>query len=104
LPRVVTNTNDPQPAANAIIVGSRVSQQMQGQRDAGRVAILRNELSAAQSLLTQLQSEYQSGNPERRGNERNFQKYLDRTTQLKQQIDLTQANISSLTRELSRIP
>ena len=104
LPRVITNINDPQPAANAIIIGSRVTRQMQGQRDAGREAILRNELFLAQALLAKLQNEYQSGTPERRGDERNYQKYLDRTEQLKQQISLTQANISALSRELSRMP
>ncbi len=104
LPSAITNINDPQPAANTIIIGSRVSQQMQGQRDAGREAILRNELFLAQALLAKLQNEYQNGTPERRGNERNYQKYLDRTEQLKQQISLTQANISALSRELSRKP
>jgi len=104
LPREVKILNDPQPAQNAIIIGSRVSQQMQSQRDAGREAILRNELFLAQALLAKLESEYQNGAPERRGDERNYQKYLDRTEQLRQKISLTQANISALSRELSRMP
>lgn len=104
LPREVKSLNDPQPAQNAIIVDSRVSQELQSRRDAGREAILRNELFLAQTLQAKLESEYQNGTPERRGDERNYQKYLDRTEQLRQKISLTKANISALSRELSRMP
>ena len=101
---VVTRQNltammsDPQPAPNALIVP--VGLQMR--RDTGRSAILRAELGqAAQSLLA-LQNEYQNGTPERLGSEQNYQKYLDRVQDLKNKIELTQANINAIQREIGR--
>ena len=50
-----------------------------------------------------LQMEYNNGQPERIGNEKNYQKYLDRVAGLKQNIQFTQSNIEALRRELARI-
>lgn len=90
--------NDPQPASNALIVP--VGLQMR--RDTARGAILRAELGQSLQSLTALQNEYQNGAPERLGGEQNYQKYLDRVQDLKNKIELTQANIHAIQREIER--
>ena len=76
---------------------------LQQQRDFGRMRIVQNELNTAQQRLMKLQMEYNNGQPERIGNEKNYQKYLDRVAGLKQNIQFTQSNIEALRRELARI-
>ena len=93
--------NDPQPAANALVLGARIPTSVQTQRDVGRQRILLSELQAAEQRLAELNSEYRGGQPDRLGSEKNYQKYLDRTSDLKKHIQLTEATIASLRRELS---
>ena len=50
-----------------------------------------------------LKAEYRDGQPERLGNEKNYQKYLDRTAELQQNIRLTEASIAALRREINAI-
>ena len=76
---------------------------VQQQRDFGRLHIVTSELNAAEQRLIRLQIEYNNGAPERMGNERNDQQYLDRVTILKQKIELTRSSIDALKRELRHI-
>ena len=54
--------------------------------------------------LTELRKEYNSGEPERLGNERNYQKYIDRTADLKASIARKESDIAAIKRELSKVP
>jgi hypothetical protein len=81
---------------------SRVEAQEQKSRDTDARKILQEELIKAQAQLDVLQKEYNNGQPERQGNEKNYQKYLDRTAELKAQIDRTQSDINAITRELAK--
>lgn len=72
-------------------------------RDGDRRRILEDELQKEQQRLGELKSEYRNGEPERQGNERNYQKYLDRVARLEEDIARTESNIASLRRELSTI-
>ena len=81
---------------------SRVEAQEQKSRDTDARKILQDELIKAQAQLDVLQKEYNNGQPERQGNEKNYQKYLDRTAELKAQIERTQSDISAITRELAK--
>ena len=81
---------------------SRVEAQEQKSRDTDAKKILQDELIKAQAQLDVLQKEYNNGQPERQGNEKNYQKYLDRTADLKAQIARTEADISAITRELAK--
>lgn len=101
----------PSPAAPARRNGSaarhasapgRISPHTQSERDAEARQLLQGELQAQQARLAQQLQEYNNGNPPRLGDERNYQKYLDRVQAMKQQIELTQANIDSLQRELQQ--
>ena len=82
----------------------KVDAQEQKQRDTDARKILQDELIKAQTTLDQLQKEYNNGQPERRGDEKNNQKYLDRTADLKAQITRTESDISAITRELAKTP
>ena len=95
--------NDPQRTAQTLVIDARVSPNVQWQRDLGRKRILLAELGSAEQRLQVLKAEYRDGQPERLGNEKNYQKYLDRVAALQQDIRLTQANIAALQRELNTV-
>ncbi|MFA7665234.1 MAG: DUF4124 domain-containing protein [Burkholderiaceae bacterium] len=81
----------------------RVDGTTQRARDAARRNILEEELRKERLRLEALQAEYKDGQPDRLGNERNYQRYLDRVESLKADIDRAEANIGSLERELAAI-
>ena len=56
----------------------RVDGSAQRARDADRRRILEDELKKEETRLAELRAEFNNGEPERRGDERNYQKYLDR--------------------------
>ena len=54
--------------------------------------------------LTSLLKDYNGGEPERRGDERNFAKYQERVTELKAAVARKEADVAALKRELSKLP
>jgi hypothetical protein len=83
--------------------GSKVEASEQKARDGEARAILEAELKKAETRLADLQKEYNNGEPEKLGPEhRNHQKYLDRTADIKANIDRTEKDIAGLKRELAR--
>lgn len=95
------STSQAQPAPPAS--GNRVEPQLQKQRDNDRRQVLETELRQAEARLAELQREYQGGNPERRGDERNFAKYQERVAELKAAIGRQEADVAALKRELSKL-
>lgn len=98
----------PPPAATA--AGSRpnegfpkVDPATQRARDDDRRRILQDELGKEEARLTELRKEYNNGEPERQGNERNYQKYLDRVQRLKDDIERAEANVGTIRKELSAL-
>lgn len=81
----------------------KVDSAEQRQRDADARAILTSELQKSQERLAALKAEYNNGEPDRLGNERNYQRYLDRVADLKAQIERTESDIAAIQRELSRL-
>ncbi|SDC06756.1 hypothetical protein SAMN05216345_101405 [Cupriavidus sp. YR651] len=81
----------------------RVDSATQKNRDGERRAVLEQELQSEEAKLSGLRAEYNNGEPERQGNERNYQKYLDRTARLRDDIARGEANAASLRRELSNL-
>ncbi|OWQ43875.1 hypothetical protein CDL60_28015 [Roseateles noduli] len=73
-------------------------------RDDDRRRILEQELRDAEGKLAKVQAEYNGGQPERRGDERNYQKYLDRTTELKASVTRQEADVQAIKRELAKLP
>jgi len=81
----------------------RVDSATQKSRDGERRAVLEQELASEEQKLAGLRAEYNNGEPERQGNERNYQKYLDRTAALKDGIARSEANAAALRRELANL-
>ena len=96
-------------AGNAAVVTApssapRVDADQQRARDADARAILENEMRRAQVRQAELQKEYNNGQPERMGSEaRNYQKYIDRTADLKASLERNQSDMDGIQRELSRL-
>lgn len=84
--------------------GSRVEPDAQRARDAEARRILEAELRREEERLGALRREYNNGEPERRGDERNYQRYLDRVAQLKAGIERAESDIAALKRELAKLP
>lgn len=84
---------------------ARDSSPDQRARDSDSRIILESELRKSEARLAELQKEYNNGEPEKQGIEgRNYQRYLDRISDLKDSIARSQSDISSLKREISRLP
>jgi hypothetical protein len=107
LPAPKAGAKAPGSAGGAAGVGAsppnfpRVQASTQRARDDDRQRILEDELRREEARLGDLKAEYNNGEPERQGNERNYQKYLDRVERLKEEIGRSEGNIASLKRELS---
>lgn len=81
----------------------RVDGDTQRKRDDQRRAILDNELQAEQRALDQSRQALAEGKEVRLGNERNYQKYLDRLKELQDAVDTHQANIDALQKEIGNL-
>lgn len=81
----------------------RVDATAQRDRDSDRKRILQDELDREKARLEEIRKEYNGGEPERLGNERNYQKYLDRVERLKDDITRSETNVASLRRELEGV-
>ena len=93
----------PAVAGAAAPAGPRVESAEQRARDADARQILESELRKAEGRQAELLKEFNNGEPERRGDERNYQKYLDRVAELKAAIARNEADIAGIKRELSRL-
>lgn len=82
---------------------ARVDESTQRARDSDRKRIIEDELRKEESKLAQQHKDYRNGEPERLGDERNYQKYLDRVQRMKDDIARTQGNIDSLKKELANL-
>ncbi len=105
-PITVIQTTKPRPVppAAASTNGARVDPVDQRARDNDARRILETELQREQDRLSQMQAEYNNGQPERQGNEKNYQKYLDRVADLKTAIARKESDIAAIKRELQKLP
>ncbi|MCH7343891.1 hypothetical protein LZ017_10920 [Pelomonas sp. CA6] len=101
-PRAATPASASSPEARGS--DGRVDPDKQRSRDGERRRVLEQELRDAEERLSALQREYNAGQPERRGDERNYQKYLDRVAELKASIARQESDIQAIKRELSKLP
>jgi len=91
------------PAAKSPTNFPRVDNDTQKSRDSDRRRILEDELKVQQAKLVELQKAYNNGEPDRTGDERNYQRYLDRVQQMKDDIGRVQSDIDSIKSELSKL-
>lgn len=81
----------------------RVDSAEQKARDADRLGILNEELRSEQQKLAELRKEFNNGEPERHGDERNYAKYQERVAQMRDSISRSEKNIEALKREIASI-
>jgi hypothetical protein len=84
--------------------GSRIDPTTQRARDSDARRILEGELKTEEDRLATLQKDFNDGQPERRGDEKNFQKYLDRVAEMRAGIARKQIDIAALRREIQKLP
>jgi hypothetical protein len=95
----------PRPAASGPRAeGEKVDAKQQRERDSDARKILEAELKREEEALAALQKEFNNGEPERQGNERNYQRYLDRVEEMRKSIERKQADIAAIRRELAKLP
>ena len=83
---------------------ARVDPAEQKARDTDSKRILAAELRKEEERLAAMQKDFNAGEPERRGNERNFQKYADRVADMKSSIARKESDIASIKREIAKLP
>ena len=81
----------------------RVDNDTQKKRDDTRRGILEQELAAERKLLDEAKKALAEGEATRMGDERNYQKYLDRVQGLKDNVTLHEKNIDALNKELAGV-
>ncbi len=103
---VVQTRRVPAPAAASAArpADSRVDPAAQRARDSDARRILADELAREEARLAELRREFNNGEPERRGDERNYQRYLDRVAAMRAGITRKEADIAALKRELAKLP
>ena len=79
----------------------RVSADDQRARDDGRRQVLNTELATEEAALAEAESALTEQESIRLGNERNYQKVLDRLQPFKDKVELHKRNIEALRREIS---
>jgi len=83
---------------------TRVDPAAQRARDSDARRILSDELRREEERLGQMQQEFNRGEPERRGDERNFQRYQDRVAEMRAGIARKEADIAAIRREIGKLP
>jgi hypothetical protein len=107
---IVQSVRRPAPAASPPAAGvprprgERVDPGVQRARDSDARRILSEELAREEAQLAELRRQYNNGQPERQGDERNYQRYLDRVAEMKAGITRKEADIAALKRELAKLP
>jgi hypothetical protein len=81
----------------------RVDSATQRARDDDRRAILEDELRSEEKKLADLKRDFNNGEPERQGNEKNYAKYQERVAQMRDDIGRSEKNVEALKREISNI-
>jgi hypothetical protein len=81
----------------------KVDNATQRARDDDRRGILNEELRAEENKLADLKRDFNNGEPERQGNEKNYAKYQERVAQMRDDIGRAEKNIEALKREIANV-
>jgi hypothetical protein len=61
-------------------------------------------LRREETRLADMQKEFNNGEPERQGGERNYQRYADRVSDMRSAITRKEEDIAAIKRELAKLP
>jgi hypothetical protein len=75
----------------------------QKNRDEGRRDLLEDELAKTESKCAALKKEFNNGQPERQGNERNYAKYEERVAKMKEDVARCESDVVALKKEIALI-
>lgn len=111
-PITIVQVPKPAPKAREVPAGAsavrgaegRVDPAAQRQRDSDARRILEAELKREETRLAEMQQEFNNGEPERRGDERNHQRYLDRVADMRSAMARKESDIAAIKRELAKLP
>jgi hypothetical protein len=109
-PVTVIQTTKPRPPSGTAVPAAanggaaKVDPAAQKARDSDARRILETELRTEEERLAALKKEYNNGQPERQGNEQNYQKYVDRVGQLSAAIARKEADVAAIRREIQKLP
>ena len=81
----------------------RVDRETQASRDNDRRRILENELANEQKLLDDAKRELAAQESQRLGDERNYQRVLDRLEPFKKKVKQHEDNVAAIRREISSV-
>jgi septal ring factor EnvC (AmiA/AmiB activator) len=82
---------------------SRIDPAAQRARDTDARRILQEELQREEQRLAEMRAEFNNGEPERRGDERNFARFQERVSEMRAAIQRKEADIAALRRELAKL-
>jgi hypothetical protein len=107
-PVTVVQTPKPAPARGnapgaSVPREGKVDPNAQRQRDNDARRLLEAELKREEGRLAELQKEYNNGEPERQGGERNYQRYQDRVAEMRSAITRKEEDIAAIKRELAKL-
>ena len=107
-PITIVQSPKPRPATTAAAAASRPSDSRvdpaaQKARDTDARRILADELKREEDRLVAMQAEFNNGEPERRGDERNYAKYAERAADMKAALQRKEADIAAIKRELAKL-
>lgn len=105
-PAVTMRQGAPRPAAASPSAASpsgfpRVDTSTQRARDDDRREILNEELRAEEKKLADLKRDFNNGEPERQGNEKNYAKYQERVAGMRDDIGRAEKNVEAIKREIA---
>lgn len=83
---------------------AKVDPAAQRARDSDARRILAEELRREEERLAVMQAEFRNGEPERRGDERNYARYIERVAEMKAAIQRKEADIAAIKREMTKLP
>lgn len=81
----------------------KVDSSAQKARDNDRMQILLEEMKTEEKRLAELKKEFNNGEPERQGNEKNYAKYQERVAIMKEDINRSEKNVEALKREIGNL-
>jgi hypothetical protein len=106
-PVTIIQMTKPRPATGspaAAASGVRVDPVAQRARDSDARRILEAELKTEEDKLAGMQKDFNNGQPERLGEEKNYQRYVDRVSDMRAAIARKQIDIDAIKREIKKLP
>lgn len=103
-PRAAAGASAPASGAAPRSGEGRVDPSEQRARESDARRILAEELRREEARLAEMVREFNNGEPERRGDERNFARYQERVAQMRAAIQRKEADLAAIRRELAKLP